>query len=76
MDKETARFSATQTENGFQIEYFDSADELIVSVEDLNDFANKYAKELFQGKLSSLNDKEKLMFSLWEMVLIPDDIKQ
>lgn len=75
MDKESARFSATQTENGFQIKYFDTAEELLVSVEDLNDFANKYAKDLLEGKFSSMNDKEKLMFSIWEMVLIPDDIK-
>lgn len=75
MDKESARFSATQTEKGFQIRYFDSAEEFELSVEDLNEFANKYAKDLLEGKINTLNDKEKLMFSIWEMVLIPDDIK-
>lgn len=75
MEKESTRFSATQTDSGFHVTYFDSSQEINVSVEDLNEFANKYAKEMLEGKLQTLSDREKLMFSIWEMVLIPDDIK-
>ena len=75
MNSETSRFSATQTENGFRVTYFDSLEEVNVSVKDLNEFANKYAHEMLEGRIEKLNEKEKLMFSIWEMVLIPDDIK-
>ena len=73
MNNQNTRFSATQTDSGFHITFFDSSEELDVSVDDLNEFANKYTNEMLEGKLQELSEKEKLMFSIWEMVLIPDD---
>ena len=75
MNNESTRFSATQTDSGFRVTYFDSSQEVQVSVHDLNEFANKYAHEMLSGKLRELSEKEKLMLSIWEMVLIPDDTK-
>jgi len=75
MNNESTRFSATQTDSGFHVTYFDSSQEVQVSVRDLNEFANKYANERLDGNLQNLSEKEKLLFSIWEMVLIPDDTK-
>lgn len=75
MDNETRKFTATQTENGYHITFFDSPEEFNVSVSDLNEFANKYARETLEGKHLDLSEREKLMISIWEMVLMPDDIK-
>lgn len=75
MNNEPTRFSAKQTDSGFHVTYFDSSQEVQVSVKDLNEFANKYADEMLDGKLQKLSEKEKLMFSIWEMVLIPDGTK-
>ena len=75
MNNESTRFSATQTDSGFHVTYFDSSEEVDVSVHDLNEFANKYASDMLKGKLQNLTEKEKLMFSIWEMVLIPDDTR-
>lgn len=75
MNKELNEFTATQTENGFRIIFHDNPKEMDVTITDLNEFANKYAKEMLEGKQPELNPKEEVMFSLWEMVLIPDDIK-
>jgi hypothetical protein len=49
-------------------------EEIDVSISDLNEFANRYAKEMLEGRKPELNKKEEVMFSLWEMVLIPSDI--
>lgn len=75
MNKEYAGFTATQTDIGFHVTYFDSSQEVEVSVHDLNDFANKYAREMLDGKVENLTEKEELMLSIWEMVLVPDDTK-
>jgi len=75
MNKESTGFTATQTDKGFHVTYFDSPQEVEVSVHDLNEFANKYSQEMLEGKLKDLTEVEELMFSLWEMVLIPDDTK-
>ncbi len=75
MNKELNSFTATQTESGFRVILHDNPIELDVSISDLNEFANKYAKEMLEGKQPELSEKEEVMFSLWEMVLIPNDIK-
>jgi len=75
MNKQSNEFTATQTENGFHVMLHNDAKEFDVTIGDLNEFANKYAKEMLAGKEPELNDREEVMVSLWEMVLIPNDIK-
>lgn len=75
MENESRKFTATQTEKGFHVTFFDSPEELDVSVSDLNEFANKYAKDTLEGKHLELSEREMLMISIWEMMLMPDDIK-
>ncbi len=75
MERDLDRFTAIQIEDGFQIAFHESAEEIKLSTEDLNDFADRYTQEILDGSSMDLSDKEKVMFSLWEMVLMSDDIK-
>ena len=74
MSREHNGFTATQIGNGFHISFHDNPEEIDVSITDLNEFANKYAKEMLAGRKPELSDKEEVMFYIWEMVLIPNDI--
>ncbi len=75
MNRELSGFTATQTETGFRVMFHDNPEELDLSISDLNEFANRYAKEMMTGKKPELTEKEEIMISIWEMVLLPSDVK-
>ena len=66
-------YIAEQTEKGFQVFFQNNMKSPIeVSYDDFNEFANRYNRDLAEGKEPELSDKEKLMLSIWQMILIPD----
>ena len=66
-------FTATQTDKGFQVVFNDSdKSPLDLTFEDINQFAYKYSQAQLVGKELDLTEKDELMLSIWEMVLIPD----
>ena len=73
MNRQLHGFTATQTNNGFHIINHDNNEEFDITTNDFNEFANKYAQDTLQGKNPELSDKEEIIFSIWEMVLIPDN---
>jgi len=75
MHRELNGFTATQTETGFRVMLHDNPEEIDVSISDLNEFANRYAKDMMSGKKPELTEKEEIMISIWEMVLLPSDVK-
>lgn len=75
MNRDLNEFTATQTETGFRVMLHDNPEELELSISDLNEFANRYAKEMMTGKKPELTEKEEIMISIWEMVLLPSDVK-
>ena len=75
MNKQSSSFTATQTNEGFHVTLHDKAEELDITLNEINEFANKFAKETLKGKNLELSEKEEIIFSIWEMVLIPDSIK-
>ena len=75
MNREHSGFTATQTETGFRVMFHNNPEELDVSISDLNEFANRYAKEVMSGKNPTLTEKEEIMISIWEMVLLPNDVR-
>lgn len=75
MNREHSGFIATQTETGFRVMFHNNPEEIDVSISDLNEFANRYAKEVMSGKKPELTEKEEIMISIWEMVLLPSDVK-
>jgi len=63
-------FIATQTENGFKIKFSDSGKNQLEFTFD--QFTYKYSQAQISGKELELTEKDKLMLSIWKMVLIPD----
>lgn len=72
MNRQTNGFTATQTNKGFHIVSHDKSEEFDITIDDFNEFANKYAQDTLEGKNPELSEKEEIIFSIWEMVLIPD----
>lgn len=67
-------YIATQTENGFKIEFQNpSKSPLDLTYEDITHFTEKYNEELLAGKELELDDKDELILSICEMMLIPTD---
>ena len=75
MDRQSNGFTATQTNSGFHVKSHDTAVEFDISLNDFNEFANKYAQDTLEGKNLELTEKEEIIFSIWEMVLISDNTK-
>jgi len=74
MNRQDNEFIATQNEKGFHIVFDDLLKSPVdLSFEDFQEFANKYAQDMLNGKDIKLDDKEEVMFSLWQMILIPND---
>ena len=73
MKEQLNGFTATQTNKGFHVVSHDDSKEFEISINDFNEFANKYAQDTLQGKKLDLTEKEEIIISLWEMVLIPDN---
>jgi len=72
MNRQSNGFTATQTNQGFHVVSHDNTKEFEISLNDFNEFANKYAQDTLEGKTPELSEKEEIIFSIWEMVLIPD----
>jgi len=73
MNGQSNGFTATQTNKGFHVVSHDDSREFEISINDFNEFANKYAQDTLQGKKPDLTEKEEIIISIWEMVLIPDN---
>ena len=65
-------FIATQTSNGFKLKFNDTENQVEFTFEDINQFAYKYSQSQISGKEREMTEKDELMLSIWEMVLIPD----
>ncbi len=72
MNRQLNGFTAIQTNDGFHVISHDDTKEFDISMNDINEFANKYAQDTFKGKNPELSEREEIIFSIWEMVLIPD----
>ena len=72
MNKEHG-FTAIQTNEGFHVISHNNEKEFDISMNEINEFANKYAQDTMEGKNPTLSEKEEIIFSIWEMVLIPDN---
>ncbi len=69
----TPIYIATQTEKGFRVVFEGNEKKSVeVSFDDFTDFANKYNDHIKTGKKLELSEKDKLILSLWQMLLIPD----
>ena len=73
MEERNNTFTATQTDTGFHVVFNDSDKSPVeLTFDDINKFAYKYSQAQISGSELDMTEKEELMLSIWEMVLIPD----
>jgi hypothetical protein len=75
MNRPNSDYTAIQTEEGFHIVFHDSMKApLKVTFSDLQAFIQKINQNIMAGKRPSLTDEEEVLLTLWQMLLIPENI--
>jgi hypothetical protein len=76
MNKENIDYTATQTAEGFLIEFHNSLKAPInITDKDFQAFAMKINEGFLNGKEITFTEKEEIVFNLWQMLLIPENTK-
>lgn len=76
MNKENIDYTATQTADGFLIEFHSSIKTPInITDKDFQAFAMKINEGFIHGKEIAFSEKEEIVFNLWQMLLIPENTK-
>jgi hypothetical protein len=76
MNKENIDYTATQTADGFLIEFHNSIKpSLSITDKDFQAFAMKINEGFIDGKEIAFTEKEAIVFNLWQMLLIPENTK-
>jgi hypothetical protein len=76
MNKDIFDYTATQTTDGFQIEFHNSSKPPInITNKDFQAFAMKLNDGIINGRELTLSETEEIVFNLWQMLLIPENTK-
>jgi hypothetical protein len=76
MNKENIDYTATQTADGFLVEFHNSIKPAInITDKDFRAFAMKINEGLLNRKEIAFTEKEEIVFNLWQMLLIPENTK-
>jgi hypothetical protein len=76
MNKGNTDYTATQTAEGFLIEFHNSLKAPInITDKDFQAFAMKINEGFLNGKEITFTEKEEIVFNLWQMILIPENTK-
>ncbi len=68
-------YVATQTDDGFVVNLNDSVNDTIeIKNEDIEMFAKTLSDKLVTDKDIILTEKEEILFNIWQMLLIPENI--
>jgi len=68
-------YIATQTADGFVVNLYNSINNTIeIKNEDIEQFANSLTDKLVMDKDIILTEKEEILFNLWQMLLIPENV--
>ncbi len=68
-------YIATQTADGFVVNLYNSINNTIeIKNEDIEQFANSLSDKLVMDKDIILTEKEEILFNLWQMLLIPENV--
>ncbi len=68
-------YIATQTDDGFVVNLYNSINNTIeIKNEDIEQFANSLSDKLVMDKDIILTEKEEILFNLWQMLLIPENV--
>ena len=76
MNKDNFDYTATQTSDGFQIEFHNpSKPPINITNKDFQAFAMKLNDGIVNGKELTLSETEEIVFNIWQMLLIPENTK-
>ncbi|HEX9666786.1 MAG TPA: hypothetical protein VGA95_09565 [Thermodesulfobacteriota bacterium] len=76
MNKESIDYTATQTADGFLVEFHDSIKPCIsITDKDFHAFAMRINEGFFNAKEITFTEKEEILFNLWQLLLIPENTK-
>ena len=76
MNQENHDYTATQTAEGFFVEFHDPVKPSIkIREKDFQAFVMKVNHGLINGKDITFSEKEEILFNLWQMLLIPESTK-
>jgi len=76
MNNENNDYTATQTAEGFFVEFHDPIKPPInITDKDIQAFAMKIDQGLISEKDTIFSEKEEVLFNLWQMLLIPENTK-
>jgi hypothetical protein len=68
-------YIATQTADGFVVNLNDSVNNTIeIKNEDIEIFAKTLSDKLVMDKDIILTEKEEILFNIWQMLLIPENV--
>ena len=68
-------YIATQTDDGFVVNLYNSINNTIeIKNEDIEQFAKSLSDKLVMDKDIILTEKEEILFNLWQMLLIPENV--
>ncbi|MCH7927719.1 MAG: hypothetical protein IID03_07005 [Candidatus Dadabacteria bacterium] len=68
-------YIATQTDDGFVVNLYNSINNTIeIKNEDIEQFANSLTDKLVMDRDIILTEKEEILFNLWQMLLIPENV--
>lgn len=68
-------YIATQTDDGFVVNLNDSVHNTIeIKNEDIEIFAQTLSDKLVTDKDIILTEKEEILFNIWQMLLVPENI--
>ena len=68
-------YIATQTDDGFVVNLYNSINNTIeIKNEDIEQFANSLTDKLVTDRDIILTEKEEILFNLWQMLLIPENV--
>lgn len=76
MDRQNNDYIATQTEEGFHIVFHDSIREPVnVKFDELQSVIQKINERAISERALTLTNQEEVLLRLWQMLLIPENIK-
>ena len=76
MNRENNDYTVTQTADGFIVEFQDAIKPPInITDKDFQAFAMKLNEGFLSGREVTFTEKEEIVFNLWQMLLIPENIK-
>jgi hypothetical protein len=68
-------YIATQTDTGFIVNVNDELNDTVeIKNEDFEEFGKKINENFLTGKDIKFSEREKILFNLWQMLIMPENV--